>query len=88
LIHGSLASRREWGRDALFIFSRRENVLILQADLNEPIDITLPDGTKCEVSIVLIKSKFTGKLGFKFPDNIVIDRRSVSEAKRREGVKK
>jgi len=63
-------------------------VLILQADLNEPIDVTLPDGTKCEVHLVLVKSKFTAKIGFKFPGNIVIDRRSVTEAKRREGVNK
>jgi carbon storage regulator len=59
-------------------------MLVLSRQLNETIDVTHPDGSRTQFTIVDIQGEKV-RVGVTAPKHVVIDRHEVTVSKEREG---
>ncbi len=52
--------------------------LVVSRQAGEIIDLTLPDGTMIELTMIEIRGGTKSRIGIRAPDNVRIDRREIS----------
>lgn len=55
-------------------------MLVLDQDKGDPVIITLPDGRRCKVVVIRFKGENKVKIGYEFPEDVLIHRRVVQDA--------